>query len=301
MQHTPQFAHEFLVCDRIWCRGVECAGQIFTLNCFDEHSVQVREVNPTDVLIAAPDRAAAKPLGEPGQNRQRASVATEHETDPQQHTARFRHDSGVESVFPLPANLGEFVFATGRALIAPLIPSVSVKSNCARLHPHARWMRDVTKGRRNNANRIHARLRDFQNVFRTVRAIDIASGEIHHRIHSIETFYPFADVRAAPFCFPDAVAAFARRARQHDDFVVSREQFLGEQFAKKAAAARKHDTFLVNGPFHPADAFTFQAQRARRRSRTEKSRVRSLYPLSLESVAARVSYLENTPPLPGEK
>jgi hypothetical protein len=210
MQHPAQFSHESLVGNSTRRRGVECAGQILALECLEEQAIQIREMDPADVLISGPDRATAEPPGESAQDRQRPSVASENEPDPQQHTAGSWHGCRVESVFPVPANLGQFVRATWSVLIAPLIAAVSVKPNRTRLHPHARRMHDVIESRRNNANRIHARRGDFLQVFRTVRAIDIASGKIHHRIRPIQVLYPFADVQSAPFRLRNSVVSLAR-------------------------------------------------------------------------------------------
>ena len=161
-------------------------------------------------MFSAPHSASEKPLGEPGQDWQRAAVATEHDTDSQQHAARLWRDSRVEGLLPLPANFGQFVFAIGRFLIAHPIAAVSVKSNRARLHPHPRLMHDVIQCSRNRVNGIHAGLDDFQNVFRIVWAIDIAPGEIHQRVRTIQMLDPFTDVSAGPFRFADAIAALAR-------------------------------------------------------------------------------------------
>jgi len=89
----------------------------------------------------------------------------------------------------------------------------------------------------------HARLYDAQNVFRRVRAIDIASGEIHHRLGAVQKLNPFADVRAASILLPDSVArpAVSGSARRGRNFA---QQFPGEGLARKTAAARQTTRFL---------------------------------------------------------
>jgi hypothetical protein len=71
-------------------------------------------------------------------------------------------------------------------------------------------MRNVITGARDGANRVHARRGDLRNIFRRVPAIDSVPGEIHHPICIVQKFDPIADVRAAPFCLEDIVAALAR-------------------------------------------------------------------------------------------
>ena len=65
----------------------------------------------------------------------------------------------------------------------------------------------------------------FTEIFRRVTALDVAPGEIDHGFRAIEELNPFAGIFPVPQNFLDAVVAGARRAREHDHFVIPREQF----------------------------------------------------------------------------
>ena len=60
---------------------------------------------------------------------------------------------------------------------------------------------------------IHARFGDFAEIFRRVRAIDVATGEIHDGFRAVQILYPLADVFAVPFDFLDAVVSRSRSER----------------------------------------------------------------------------------------
>ena len=248
MQRAPQFAHEFPVCHRDWADGVECAGQFIALDGLDEHPAQIANVNPTDELFAAANGPAEKTFRQSGQNRQRAAIAPQHKSDPQQNAARLGSCRRIEGGFPRLANSSQRVISRRGAFVAQTVFRIAIKPDGARLHPDARRTRHPAHRGGDGANRIHARRREFAKIFRRVSAFDVAPGEIDHGFRAIEKFNPFAGIFPVPQNFLDAVVACARRAREHDHFVISREQFLRERPAEKAAAARQHDALLVHAP-----------------------------------------------------
>ena len=64
MQRAAQFAHEFRIGRWIRAGRIEDASQIISLDYLHEHAIQVRDMNPADVLPAMADCAAEKPAGQ---------------------------------------------------------------------------------------------------------------------------------------------------------------------------------------------------------------------------------------------
>ena len=77
------------------------------------------------------------------------------------------------------------------------------------------------------------------------RQLTLRPDEIHHGFGAIQKLNPFAEMFAVPLHFLDAIVPLARRARQHDDFIIALEQFLGQRPAQEAAAARQHNAFFI--------------------------------------------------------
>ena len=126
MQRAAQFAHEFRIGRWIRAGRVEDASEIISLDCLHENAIQVREMNPTDVLPAMGDRAAEKAPGQSRQNRQSSLPGRESNPDAEHDLSHSRRVNSPKSALPTHANVFRKPVAIGCVFIAPAIAGVAI-------------------------------------------------------------------------------------------------------------------------------------------------------------------------------
>jgi len=204
-------------------------------------------MNPTDVLPSAARRAAEIKFCQPAQERQCATIAPEHKTDPQHNFACLWNRGRIEGCLPLPADFCERVFAGRKIFITDMVAGVAVKTNRACLHPDAWRNFDLRQRVGDGIDRVHARSRDFKNILRRVRAVYVFASEINDGFRAVDKLNPAAKFFSIPSDFTDAVGASMRRSRKDDNFKIACGKFLRQYATDEPAATRDDDAFLVHG------------------------------------------------------
>src|SRR5262245_40691111 len=119
MQCPAQVTHEFCVRHRVRRGRVERSLQIVPLNCCQENSVHVRDVQPTDILFSIARAPAKSPSNHFRQHSQRSLVPRQDDPDPDCDFTRCGGRCRVERFLPFHAGLGQVILARRRALLAP--------------------------------------------------------------------------------------------------------------------------------------------------------------------------------------
>src|SRR5438270_11758473 len=211
VQNAPQLAHEFGIRDRIWTGDIEDARELGTLDRFDEHARQIRDVDPAHVLAAVTDTPAQKQAGESCQNWQRALVHIQHDADSHHHFPHSWRFDVFERAFPALANFFRETLSLRRIFVAPAIARIAVDRERAGLDPDFRWFTASRDSFAQHPNGIHTRFHDLAAVFRRVPAVHAPAREFPTCFRAIDRLPPIDEPRTVPMKLATR-AGVARRA-----------------------------------------------------------------------------------------
>jgi hypothetical protein len=220
MQDSSKFAHEFVVRHRVG-RGRD----IYALHGFigqraKDQSVQVSNVNPTDVLPAMTGCASQKKAGQSRERLQRSAGATQDEADAQDHLSAGEMLVG-KRFLPCPPDVGSQAGAERGGFIENFVRCVAEDVRGAGLDPNLWRIRNLVIRLAQCFHRVYARFKNFPFVSCGRAAINGSANKIDYPVSASEFTRPWANRLVIPMNMANALLVDPiRTAAENDRLIV---------------------------------------------------------------------------------